>query len=133
MAAKVCKECNSKNGAVGCDHWEQWPENLDRPYIWTGQISENQMIRCLECGLETTIADISTGKISAFNCPEYKIQKPKPVPKRVKLKVVNAFKSGEHQILWLAGGMAIYQRPGVEEIFETLDDAMKHCPVNNMT
>jgi len=45
-----------------------------------------------------------------------------------KLKVVNAFSSGDHQVLWLAG-WAVYKKPGYEEIFETLDEAVKHCPV----
>jgi hypothetical protein len=57
-------------------------------------------------------------------------QDPKPVLKRVRLKVVNAFSSGEHKILWLAGGMAVYQKPGYEETFSTLDEAMKNCSVN---
>ena len=46
----------------------------------------------------------------------------------MKLKVANAFSKGEHQVLWLAGGDAVYLKPGYEEIFDTLDEAMKHCP-----
>jgi len=137
MAAKVCAECNKTKGVVGCNHWELWPENLSKPHNWKSKVGLDKKTHCLECGLETTIPELATGKTNGFDCPRYKIQKPKsvancakPVPKRVKLKVVNAFKSGEHQILWLAGGMAIYQRQGVEEIFETLDEAMKHCPVD---
>ena len=130
MAAKVCKECNSKTGAVGCNHWQHWPENIERPHNWTNKVRLDKKIRCLECGLETTIPDLATGKVSGFNCPEYKIQKPKSTPKRVRMKIANAFSSGDHKILWLAGGMAVYQKPGYEEIFNTLDEAMKHCPTD---
>jgi len=48
----------------------------------------------------------------------------------MKLKVANAFSNGEHQVLWLAGGYAVYLKPGYEEIFDTLDEAMRHCPVS---
>jgi hypothetical protein len=47
----------------------------------------------------------------------------------MKLKVVNAFSNGEHQVLWLAGGMAVYRKLGYEEIFDTLDEALKRSPV----
>lgn len=47
----------------------------------------------------------------------------------MKVKVANAFSAGEHQILWLAGGFAVYRKPGYEEIFNTLDEALNHCPV----
>lgn len=47
----------------------------------------------------------------------------------MKMKVANAFSSasGRHQIIWLAGGYAVYLGGGAEEIFETLDDAMTKC------
>lgn len=79
MAAKVCRDCNSKTGAVGCDHWEKWPENIDKPHNWTNQIDQSLKIHCKECGLETTVTDLATGKTNSFNCPRYKIQRPKKV------------------------------------------------------
>ena len=48
----------------------------------------------------------------------------------MKMKVANAFTSasGKHQIIWLAGGYAVYLfGDGRQEIFETLDEAMKLC------
>ena len=44
------------------------------------------------------------------------------------MKVANAFSFGEHQILWLAGGLAVYRKPGEEELFENLDEAVKSHP-----
>lgn len=131
MAAKVCIDC-SKKGFVGCEHWAHWPENLSRPHNWTDKYDSSMKIHCKECGIETTIPQLAAGAIDGFNCPRYKIQRPdsesKVAIRARKLKVVNAFSSGEHQLLWLAGGYAVYRKPGSEEIFTTLDEALKRCP-----
>ncbi len=76
MAAKVCADCNKTKGLVGCGHFEQWPENLSKPHNWTDNYDQSLKITCKECGLETTIPDFAAGKISGFNCPRYKIQRP---------------------------------------------------------
>jgi len=66
MAAKVCAECNKTKGLVGCHHWEQWPENIDKPHNWTEKIDLTMKVMRKECGLETTVSDL------ASNCPRYK-------------------------------------------------------------
>jgi DNA-directed RNA polymerase subunit RPC12/RpoP len=76
MAARVCAECNKATGAVGCSHWERWPENLNRLHNWTEKIDRTMKVKCKECGLETTVVDLATGKTDSFNCPRYKIQRP---------------------------------------------------------
>lgn len=80
MTAKVCRECNSKRGAVGCEHWELWPDNINKPHNWTSQIDASMKTHCKECGLETTVADLARGKTDNFNCPRYKIQHPLKKP-----------------------------------------------------
>ena len=41
----------------------------------------------------------------------------------MRLKVANAYRKGEIEILWLAGGYAVLRQEGKEEIFDTLDEA----------
>jgi hypothetical protein len=45
----------------------------------------------------------------------------------MRLKVANAYRSGEQEILWLAGGYAVYRHNGKEEIFECLDEAAERA------
>lgn len=89
----------------------------------------NEFFTCRVCGVQETIADILEMPSKMYGCSGEKM-KEKSVPKRVRLKVANAFSSGDHKILWLAGGMAVYLKPDSEHLFNTLDEAMKNCPVN---
>ena len=41
----------------------------------------------------------------------------------MRLKVANAYRKGEKDILWLAGDYAVLRQEGKEEIFDTLDEA----------
>lgn len=80
VRAKVCADCNKKNGLVGCDHWEQWPDNIERQHNWTSEVGPDQKIHCQECGLETTVLDLAAGKVDDLNCPRYKLQRPLKEP-----------------------------------------------------
>jgi hypothetical protein len=76
MAARVCKDCNSKLGVVGCGHWENWPENIDQPHDWTDQIDVTMKVTCRACGLVTTLPDLAQGKTESFRCPKYILVRP---------------------------------------------------------
>jgi hypothetical protein len=75
VTAKVCHDCNAKNGAVGCDHWEQWPDNLNKAHNWKSGVGLDKKTHCLECGLEATIPQLASGQVSSLNCPRYKVQR----------------------------------------------------------
>lgn len=92
--------------------------------------SKNEIFTCRICGEQVCMSEVLQNPGKMFDCAGSKQIIEKPLPKRVKLKVANAFSSGDHKILWLAGGMAVYLKRGSEELFNTLDDAMKNCPVN---
>ncbi len=76
MPARVCKECNSAHGAVGCDHWELWPENIHQPHDWIEQLDKDLKVRCRACGLVATVADLASGKVDALHCPQYVLVRP---------------------------------------------------------
>lgn len=92
--------------------------------------TQDEIFTCRNCGKKAHISDVLKNPGKMFECSGSKPDMAKPLPKRVKMKVANAFSSGDHKILWLAGGMAVYQKPGSEELFSTLDEAMKNCAVN---
>lgn len=84
MAAKVCKACNSRDGRIGCEHWEQWPDNISRPHNWTDTFDLELKVKCQECGLVATIPDLANGITNSFGCPRYKIQRPAEKPQQGK-------------------------------------------------
>lgn len=92
--------------------------------------TKNEIFTCRICGEKASMSDVLENPGKMFECAGRKQVTEKPLPRRVKLKVANAFSSGEHKILWLAGGMAVYLKADSEHLFSTLDEAMKNCPVN---
>lgn len=92
--------------------------------------TKDEIFTCRNCGEKAHVSDVLKNPRKMFECLGRKHDTAKPLPKRVKLKVANAFSSGDHKILWLAGGMAVYLKPDSHELFNTLDEAMKNCPVN---